>query len=114
MRDKCVYAGRTVKTKPGVGYNLDKESLEERDFTIEDWFENVVGVSWKIANGHPTALMYAFRLGMYGENNIKDLFSDDVVYGKIDGLGYAFHIDELELDMPSVPARKDDQQNQDD
>lgn len=53
--------------------------------------------SWTNANGNPAALEYAIRTSFFGDNNDVPVFSDDVLYGKIDGLGHLFHLNELEL-----------------
>lgn len=91
-RERCPYAGCTLKTRPDVGDNpINGQPLGNLDFEVEDWFENVAGRSWMFADGNPTALIYAFRTGKKG--NVPT--DNDVVYGKIDGLGYAFHVSEL-------------------
>ena len=97
MRDTYKFAGETVKVKDGVGHDHMNNELSGEDFVIEDWFENVVGVSWLHATGNPTALIYAMRSARYGANNEVPAFSTDVLYGKIKGMGYAFHVNELEL-----------------
>lgn len=59
--------------------------------------KNVFGCSWLDANGNPAALEYALRIGFYGENNNVNLFSEDVLYGKVGYFGHLFHVNELEL-----------------
>ncbi len=95
MRDRYMFAGQTMKVKDGAGRIHGKE-LSGAEFIAEDWFENVVGCSWMAANGNPTALLYAMKVVDRGPNNGVPQFSNDVVYGKINGMGYAFHINELE------------------
>ena len=95
MREKCKHAGKTVKIKNGVGKGLQVGDMSGMDFTIEDWCENVIGCSWMDANGHPAALEYAVRTGVYGSNNGAPVFSNDVLYGKIGMLGHSFHVKEL-------------------
>lgn len=97
MRKTYKYAGQTVRVKDGTGNDMFGRDMSGAMFTIEDWFENVVGCSWLAANGNATALIYAVRSAEFGENNNVPPFSGDVVYGKIDNLGFAFHINELEL-----------------
>lgn len=97
MRDKFERAGQTVKVKQGVGRDLQCGDMSGAEFVIEDWCENVLGCSWMNANGNPAALEYAMRSGLNGKNNAVPTFSDDVLYGKIGGLGHLFHINELEL-----------------
>ena len=91
------HAGKKVKVKEGVGEGLQVGDMSGMDFVIEDWCENVLGVSWKYANGNPAALEYAFRIASNGDKNNVPVFSDDVVYGKIGGFGHLFHINELNL-----------------
>lgn len=97
MREKSKYAGQTVKIKQGVGINSFQQDMSALDFTVEDWCENVFGCCWGNANGNPTALEYAIRSAFNGKNNGVPAFSNDVLYGKVGGLGHLFHINELEL-----------------
>lgn len=92
MREKSKYAGCTVKIKENAG-----DGLSGREFVVEDWCENVLGCSWMDANGNPTALEYAVRLVIFGKNNNVPMFSNDVLYGKVAGMGYLLHVNELEL-----------------
>lgn len=96
MRE-CKYAGKIVKTKSDVGVSSFDEDLSNKEFRIEDWAENVFGCSWLDANGNPAALEYALRIGFYGENNNVNLFSEDVLYGKVGYFGHLFHVNKLEL-----------------
>jgi len=93
IRDKYVYAGQTVRTKPNIGIGLQGDELGGREFIIEDYCENVLGVSWMNANGNPAALEYAMRNGFNGNFRL----DNEVVYGKIDGLGHLIHVSELDL-----------------
>ena len=97
MREKSKYAGQTVKTKEGVGNGVQCGDMSGTEFIIEDWAENVLGCSWMNANGNPAALEYAIRSAMFGHNNDVPIFSDDVLYGKIGGIGHLFSVNELEL-----------------
>lgn len=97
MRDRYEYAGATAKLKSGVGCDMVGNDMSGKPFVIEDWFENVVGCSWMAANGNPTALIYAMRTAKNGANNGVYPFSNDVVYGKVDGMGFAFHVNEFEV-----------------
>ncbi len=97
MREKSTYAGQTVKTKAGVGHGVQCGDMSGREFIIEDWAENVLGRSWMNANGNPAALEYAMRSAMFGDIYHVHIFSEDVLYGKIGGLGHLFSVNELEL-----------------
>ncbi len=93
IRQRSIYAGATVKTKPDVGADpMSGAELGDQDFIIEDWWENISGCSWMVSNGNPAAMSYAFRIGMRNGAVPTD---NDVLYGKIGMLGYLFHISEL-------------------
>lgn len=74
------YAGRTVKMKGKA------ESI-----TIEDWWVNVYGLSWMFSEGNPAAILYAIRVAK--EHLPTD---NDVLYGKVRGMGVLVHLSELE------------------
>ena len=95
IRDRSPFAGQVVRTKQDVGLDpLTKAPLGGKDFWVEDWWENVSGKSWMNSDGNPAALAYAFRTGMSGG---KVPINNEVLYGKIDGLGFMFNVCELEL-----------------
>ena len=96
-REMFKYAGMEVKVKDGVGCDLGGNDLSGETFIIEDWFCNVVGESWMWAEGNITALIYGARIAHYGKNNGVPIVDDDVLYGKIAGMGYAFNVRELEF-----------------
>lgn len=96
-RETFEHAGKTVKVKNGVGINSFGQDMSGADFTIEDWWENVSGMSWMDSNGNPAALEYAMRSALNGWKNDVPAFSNDVVYGKIGPFGHIFHVNELEL-----------------
>lgn len=102
MRETFEHAGKTVKVKQGVGKGLNCGDMSGQDFVIEDWCENVLGKSWKVANGNPAALEYAARTGFNGDHNNVPVFSDDVVYGKIGPYGHLFHVNELDFSNLSI------------
>lgn len=91
-RERFKYAGATVKVKDGVKPLMGRVNFAGADFTVEDWWENVFGASWKFATGNPAAMQYAMHLF---DSNLP--IDDEVVYGKINGLGYILHVSELEL-----------------
>jgi len=57
-------------------------------YRIEDWWDRIAGTSWKFSDGNPACISYA----MSGEG---DPIDDEVVYGKIDGLGHLIHVRHL-------------------
>lgn len=65
------------------------------EFVIEDWWDRVSGGSWMNATGNPAAMLYGIRNGASGLP-----IDNEVVYGKIHGLGEILHVSEL----PAVPA----------
>ncbi len=93
IRPRSRYAGMTVKTKPDVGSDpLSHIPLGNQDFEVEDWWENVYGLSWMHSNGNFAALAYAMRTGLrHGAVPL----DDNVLYGKIMGMGFLFHLSEL-------------------
>lgn len=59
-------------------------------YQVEDYWDRLTGGSWMTAAGNPACLQYAVRSA--GGSVPLD---DEVLYGKIDGLGYLFHVSEL-------------------
>lgn len=93
VREKSPFAGMTVKTMPDAGNDpASGRSLGNLDFCIEDWWQNITGKSWMQSDGNPAAIIYAFRIGKRCGCVPID---NEVLYGKIDGLGYLFHVSEL-------------------
>lgn len=78
-------AGKTVKIE-------GSSQLAGQDYRIENWWDRVSGdgKSWMFSDDNPAALQYAMRSGMSGLP-----LDDEVVYGKIGGLGYIVHVSEL-------------------
>lgn len=62
----------------------------EQAFNVEDWWDRIMGVSWKQCGGNPACLQYAIRKA---DNNVPD--DDEVVYGKVCGMGMLVHVSEL-------------------
>lgn len=62
----------------------------EVEAVIEDWWDRVHGESWMAFDGNPAALNYAMRVATFGLP-----FDDEVVYGKVQGLGHLIHVTEL-------------------
>ena len=85
-------AGKTVKIKASATHRQYPE-FGGSDFRLEDWWDRVSGVSWMNANGNPACLIYAMR----GADQKPRLpIEDEVVYGKIGGMGSLVHVSELE------------------
>lgn len=62
----------------------------EHDFRIEDWADRVMGRSIWDSAGNFAIMNYAMR-----RPDAMASFSDECVYGKVDGLGYIIHTDEI-------------------
>jgi len=86
MADKHPLAGKTVilNCKP------DPNELNGKEFHVEDYWENVAGKSWMVCDGNPACLHYAMRSAFVGLPT-----DNEVVYGKVGGLGHLIHISEL-------------------
>lgn len=78
-------AGKTVTIRP------DAVDLGGQEYRIEDWWINVAGISWMVAEGNPAALKYAIRSACAGLPT-----DDEVLYGKVGGLGHLVHVSEIE------------------
>lgn len=59
-------------------------------YMIEDWWDSITGHSWQIATGNPAALEYSLRIA-----NTSIPLDDEVVYGKLKGLGILIHVSEI-------------------
>lgn len=88
LREKFKFAGQTVKIRSEI------QKFGGAEFEIEDYWENVSGKSWMLSNGNPAAMFYAIRTGT---QSFRTPIDNEVLYGKIGGLGYLFHVSELEL-----------------
>lgn len=61
------------------------------EFHLEDWWDRIAPKPWGSCAGNPACLAYAVR-------SIENTFplDNEVVYGKIGGLGHLVHISEIE------------------
>lgn len=84
MREQSPLAGQAVTIKEGEFAGLE--------YQVEDWWQNVSGGSWMHAVGNPTCLEYAIRTGSQDFPTPND---DEVLYGKIGGMGKLIHITEV-------------------
>lgn len=88
MRDKHQLARKTVTVNlKGKPY---ENLVDGCKYTVEDWVENVMGGSWGVQQGNPACLIYAMRSAMAGIG-----IDEEVVYGKVNGIGYLVHVSEL-------------------
>jgi hypothetical protein len=87
QREKHPLAGKTVILKIS---GPDPVGFNGSSFRVEDWWINVAGKSWMFCDGNPTCLGYAVRSAV-----ARLPIDDDVLYGKVGGLGHIFHESEL-------------------
>jgi len=80
------------ESHPLAGQNITLPSGDT--YWLEDWWDRVSGgTSWMDMQGNPACMLYAMKSGM---NNLP--LDNEVVYGKVDGLGHLMHVSELGLD----------------
>lgn len=92
VRTPSEFAGTTVKIRAGVVDPLQHMVVGGADYQVEDWWLNIARKSWEYCHGNPAAIQYALRIGMSPSVPI----DDEVLYGKIDGVGHLVHISEIE------------------
>jgi hypothetical protein len=80
-------AGKTVAATMQRGPKLEPLEVVLR---VEDWWDLVYGASWMDVNGNPAVTFYAVRGGVSGLP-----IDDEVVYGKVGGMGHLVHVSEL-------------------
>lgn len=69
---------------------VDKGNGPER-YEVEDYWDRVSGQSWQTQGGNFAVMGYAVRAGVQGLP-----LDDEVLYGKIDHLGYLVHVSEVQ------------------
>jgi hypothetical protein len=84
-REPSKHAGKTVKIR------ADVKDIGGQEYRVEDWWINVAGVPWGMADSNPAALRYAIRAALSGVPA-----DDEVLYGKVDSLGHLVHVSEIE------------------
>lgn len=89
-------AGQTVRIKEDVRHPQYK--IGGKEFVVEDWWDRVSGSSWMDdATSAWVAVVYAIRTGMEGLPD-DGVGADEVVYGKVDGMGHLIHESELNIE----------------
>jgi len=91
-KEKSEFADKEVTIKKRVKHP-QVEDFGGSKILIEDWWDRVTGQSWMFTQGNPACLIYAMRTGFSKKEIPTD---DEVLYGKINGLGHLIHISELE------------------
>lgn len=86
-------AGQTVTLGDHAGDPGRGMVVPGAQFTIEDWWDRVAGMSWTVADGNLAALHYGLRIGLRGLDVPPD---DEVVYGHDEcSHGHLVHVSEL-------------------
>ena len=67
-------------------------TVDVKEICVEDYWDRVAGGSWMFAEGNPVAMAYAIRSGLVSTGLPID---DEVVYGKVNGIGHIVHVSEL-------------------
>jgi hypothetical protein len=97
MRDPSPYAGQTVRLRETAA------ELGGHECEVVDWYERVgQSVTWREAleAGDPRAQNYAIRRGLGG---LPD--DDDVLFGRVDGMGQLIHRSEIDGASTPPPQR---------
>jgi hypothetical protein len=74
----------------GETFELNAKGIDGNEIRVEDYWDRVSGESWMFAKGNPAALKFAVRSAVAGLPT-----DDEVVYGKVEGLGHIVHVSEL-------------------
>lgn len=72
---------------------VDPYKISGQKYRIEDYWDRVAGKSWMVCDGNPACLGYAMRTGL---SDAPVPISDEVLYGKVNGLGHLLHVSEIE------------------
>lgn len=88
--------GKTYRVKGNSKYFKKKYGTSNPKIIIEARDAEVLGIGWEHADGNPAAMLYAGRIGSEGIQGDGPLFSKNVYYGKICGLGELVEESELE------------------
>ena len=83
----------------GQAIEITEGQFKGQQYRLEDWWDRLGQGSWTICKGNPACLDYAFRCGMEGSPS-----DDEVVYGKIDGLGKLIHVTQLGAPFDKEPT----------
>lgn len=83
-------AGQTVRLNDTAADPGQGAVVPDATYQLEDWWDRIAGMSWMACDGNPAAMHYAIRSGL---NRLS--LNDEVVYGKIGGLGHLVHVSEL-------------------
>lgn len=79
--------GKVVKIK------TEANEIGGEEYRIEDYWDRIAGKSWMVSSGNPACLNYAMRTGLSSTPVPTD---NEVLYGKINGMGFLVHVSEIE------------------
>jgi hypothetical protein len=88
--EKSSLAGKVVKIKASVKHP-QYPNFGGSEFHVEDYWDRIAGKSWMFCDGNPACLVYTMRSGMAGLPT-----DDEVIYGKMGGMGSLVHLSEIE------------------
>lgn len=83
------WAGETVRINQKDHCDDREQIVPDAELVIEDWWDRVFGTDWQMTP-HPLALRHMLRA-----NRASLPLDDEVVYGKIDGMGVLVHVSEF-------------------
>lgn len=90
--ERSKLAGTTVTLRVDIDDPFVGRIPMGSEYRVEDYWVNVAGQSWKDMVGNPATYNYSKRMK---EANLP--FDDNVLYGKIQGLGFLIHESELTI-----------------
>ena len=93
--DSHLLSGRAVHLHPAKQTEGNPILPGGYPFVVEDWWDRINGKGWNESEGNPAAMMYGIRASVSGLP-----LDNEVVYGKINGLGHIVHVSELGNILP--------------
>ena len=91
-KESSSLVGKTVRIKKSSKH-FQQPKFGGGEYRVEDWWDKLTGKSWMNSNGNPACMVYGRR----GADNCLPI-DDEVVYGKMNGLGHLVHISEIETE----------------
>ena len=89
--EKYKYANQTVILKDIDSLKTPEGDFRGKEFRAEDYWINFYDTSWMFQKGNPACMIYAMRSGF-----ARLPIDNNVIYGKIGGLGWLIHESEIE------------------
>lgn len=82
-------AGETVTLLGGIQH--PQHECDGAEYRVEDWWDRLGQGSWMFCTGNPACMLYAVRAAAKGLP-----MDDEVLYGKVGGMGVLIHTSEIE------------------